>query len=169
MAELTDAARRWSVLTICLRFLQEARQIYEKDRKQPVLRESEQFFRTITNSRYQTIVAPHGEESLQVIGANGSRYDLDILSRGTAEQLYLSLRFGYIQEFGRRARPLPVVMDDILVNFDPARARAAITTMLELAESNQVLFFTCHPETVSLIKEHDPQVNILRLEAGGAS
>jgi uncharacterized protein YhaN len=59
-------------------------------------------------------------------------------------------------------------MDDILVNFDPERVRAGITTMLELAESNQVLFFTCHPEAVSLIKELDPQVTILRLEAGGA-
>jgi len=168
MAELTDAAHRWSVLTICRRFLQKARQIYEKERKQPVVRESEHFFQTITNGRYQTIVAPHGEENIQVIGANGSRYDLEILSRGTAEQLYLSLRFGYIQEFGRRSRPLPVVMDDILVNFDPERVRAGITTMLELAESNQVLFFTCHPEAVSLIKELDPQVTILRLEAGGA-
>ena len=37
MAELTDAAHRWSVLTICRRFLQEARQIYEKERKQPVV------------------------------------------------------------------------------------------------------------------------------------
>ena len=166
MAELTDAARRWSVLTICLRFLQEARQIYEKDRKQPVVRESEQFFRTITNSQYQTIVAPHGEESLQVIGANGSRYDLDMLSRGTAEQLYLSLRFGYIQEFGRRARPLPVVMDDILVNFDPQRVRAAVSTMLELASKNQILFFTCHPETVSLFEELDKNIPVWELKGG---
>jgi uncharacterized protein YhaN len=166
MAELTDAAHRWSVLTICRRFLQEARQIYEKERKQPVVRESEHFFQTITNGRYQTIVAPHGEENIQVIGANGSRYDLDILSRGTAEQLYLSLRFGYIQEFGRRARTLPVVMDDILVNFDSERVRAAITTTLELAESNQVLFFTCHPETVSLFKKLGKNIPVWELKGG---
>jgi uncharacterized protein YhaN len=166
MAELTDAAHRWSVLTICRRFLQEARQIYEKERKQPVVRESEHFFQTITNGRYQTIVAPHGEENIQVIGANDSRYDLNILSRGTAEQLYLSLRFGYIQEFGRRSRPLPVVMDEILVNFDPERVRAAITTMLELAESNQVLFFTCHPETFPLFKKIDKTIPVWHLQGG---
>ena len=166
IAELTDAAHRWSVLTICRRFLQEARQIYEKKRKQPVVRESEHFFQTITNGIYQTIVAPHGEENIQVIGANGSRYDLNILSRGTAEQLYLSLRFGYIQEFGRRARTLPVVMDDILVNFDPERVRAAISTMLELASNNQILFFTCHPETVSLFKKLDKNIPVWHLKGG---
>jgi uncharacterized protein YhaN len=111
-------------------------------------------------------VAPHGEERIQVIGANGDRYDLDMLSRGTAEQLYLSLRFGYIQEFGRRARPLPVVVDDILVNFDPQRARVAISTMLGLAEKNQILFFTCHPETVSLVKELAQNIPVWRLEGG---
>jgi len=80
--------------------------------------------------------------------------------------LYLSLRFGYIQEFGRRARPLPVVMDDILVNFDPKRARAAISTMLELGEKNQILFFTCHPEAVSLIKELDQNIPVWALKGG---
>ena len=166
LAELSETANRWSVLTICLGFLQQARRIYEKERKQPVVRESEHFFRTITNGRYQAIVAPHGEESIEVVGANGSRYEVDILSRGTAEQLYLSLRFGYIQEFGRRARPLPVVMDDILVNFDAQRARASITTILELAHRNQILFFTCHPQTVSLIKELDENISVWRLEGG---
>ena len=166
MAELSEFASRWSVLTICLRFLQEARRIYEKERKQPVVRESEHFFRTITSGRYQAIVAPHGEENIEVVGANGSRYHLDILSRGTAEQLYLSLRFGYIREFGRRSRPLPVVMDDILVNFDPQRARASINTIMELADRNQILFFTCHPETVALIKELDENIPIWQLEGG---
>ena len=49
------------------------------------------------------------------------------LSRGTAEQLYLALRFGLIEEFARHAEPLPVVMDDILVNFDEARTERAGT------------------------------------------
>jgi uncharacterized protein YhaN len=168
LAELSECAKRWSALTICLRFLQEARRIYEKERKQPVVRESENFFRTITNGRYQAIVAPHGEENIEVVGANGTRSQLDILSRGTAEQLYLSLRFGYIQEFSRRSRPLPVVMDDILVNFDPLRARASISTILELADRNQILFFTCHPETVALIKELDENIPVWRLEGGAA-
>jgi uncharacterized protein YhaN len=57
-------------------------------------------------------------------------------------------------------------MDDILVNFDPQRARASISTILELAERNQILFFTCHPETVALIKELDENIPVWRLEGG---
>jgi uncharacterized protein YhaN len=57
-------------------------------------------------------------------------------------------------------------MDDILVNFDPQRARASISAILELAERHQILFFTCHPETVSLIKELDQSIPVWRLEGG---
>jgi uncharacterized protein YhaN len=168
IAELGEVARRWCVLTICLHVLRQARKVYEEERKQPVVRESEQFFSSVTGGRYRTIVAPHGGEQIQVIGTNGSRYDLDMLSRGTAEQLYLSLRFGYVREFGRRARPLPVVMDDILVNFDHRRALAAIGVIRELAAHSQVLFFTCHPEGVSLIQDLDPNVPVWHLQDGQA-
>jgi uncharacterized protein YhaN len=73
------------------------------------------------------------------------------LSRGTAEQLYLALRFGLIEEFARHAEALPVVMDDILVNFDADRAARAAATIRDLAERHQVLYFTCHPWTAELL------------------
>jgi uncharacterized protein YhaN len=44
-------------------------------------------------------------------------------------------------------------MDDVLVNFDPVRARAACTTVARLSERYQVLAMTCHPETVEWFKE----------------
>ena len=73
------------------------------------------------------------------------------LSRGTVEQLYLALRFGLIEEFARHAEPLPVVMDDILVNFDEARAERAAAAIGRLAESHQVVFFTCRRETATAL------------------
>ena len=73
------------------------------------------------------------------------------LSRGTAEQLYLALRFGLIEEFASHAEPLPVVMDDILVNFDSGRAERAAMAIRELAGRHQVIYFTCHPWTARLL------------------
>ena len=76
------------------------------------------------------------------------------LSRGTAEQLYLALRFGPIEEFARHAEPLPVVMDDILVNFDAERAARAADAIRDLATRHQVIYFTCHAPTAELL---DPE------------
>lgn len=69
------------------------------------------------------------------------------LSRSTAEQLYLALRFGLVEHFAAGAEPLPIVMDDILVNFDDERAARATRSIEELAKHQQVMYFTCHPET----------------------
>ncbi|MBW1806426.1 MAG: hypothetical protein JRJ06_08715, partial [Deltaproteobacteria bacterium] len=86
--------------------------------------------------------------------------------RGTAEQLYLSLRFGFIREFSRRSNPLPVIMDEILVNFDPRRAKATVKGIFELSREHQVLFFTCHPDTAELFKEADTDTPVLEIAGG---
>ena len=88
------------------------------------------------------------------------------LSRGTAEQLYLSLRFGFVREFVGRSEPLPLVFDDILVNFDPARARAPAAAIRDLSESLQIFLFTCHPATVQLVREVDGGVPVFSLKDG---
>jgi uncharacterized protein YhaN len=69
------------------------------------------------------------------------------LSKGTAEQLYLALRFGLVSHFAETAEPLPILMDDILVNFDDDRADSAARSIEELAQHHQVIYFTCHPQT----------------------
>ena len=42
------------------------------------------------------------------------------------------------------------MVDEVLVNFDPDRAQRAAAAFVELSQTNQVLVFTCHPETVDL-------------------
>ena len=111
-------------------------------------------FARITGDAYERIVAAPGEAAVRVEAATGAPRLTDELSRGTAEQLYLALRFGLIEQFARSTEPLPVVMDDILVNFDANRAARAAGAIRALAERHQVLYFTCHPWTAELL---DPE------------
>jgi uncharacterized protein YhaN len=50
-------------------------------------------------------------------------------------------------------------MDDILVNCDPERARNATITIAELANTHQVLYFTCHPEASDIFKKNGININ----------
>jgi uncharacterized protein YhaN len=97
---------------------------------------------------------------------DGQIKSADQLSRGTAEQLYLSLRFGFVNEFVTHSEPLPLVFDDILVNFDPRRARAAAEAILELAEAQQILFFTCQPSIADLFQQIDSEVSTFKVKDG---
>lgn len=156
-------AREWSTLTIASLLLKEARDKYERERKPDVVQEGQRFFSTFTGGRYPRLISPPGESQIDVEDQVGQRKGLAQLSRGTAEQLYLALRFGLIQEFSRRSEPLPIIMDDILVNFDPQRAGKACSAIGELAGINQVILFTCHPETVELLRAQVPHCRVFKL------
>jgi hypothetical protein len=144
-------ARTWATTALAGRLLAETRRRYERERQPDVVRSAQAYFRQITNGRYERISAPPGDASVRVETESGEQLLPSELSRGTVEQLYLSLRFGLIEEFARHAEPLPVVMDDILVNFDEERAGRAASAIGQLAATHQVIFFTCRTETANAL------------------
>ena len=151
--EMRAHAAEWAKLTLAEALIEEARAKFERERQPDVIREAESFFRNTTGGRYQTVFSPIGERTIYVTESDGSSKQPSQLSRGTREQLFLSLRFGLIRELGRRTENLPVIVDEVLVNFDPERALRAASAFVRLSEDNQVLVFTCHPSTVELFEE----------------
>ena len=146
-------AREWAVRTIAQNLLRVAQSKFEKERQPDVIRHSEKFFRDITEGRYTTVFSPLDESEIYVTDSAGAQKQPTHLSRGAREQLFLSLRFGLIREHGQRAERLPVIVDEVLVNFDPERALKAAHAFIELSQSNQVLVFTCHPQIVDRFAE----------------
>jgi uncharacterized protein YhaN len=144
-------ARSWASTALAGRLLAETRRRYERERQPDVVKAAQEYFRQITNGRYERITAPPGDASVRVESETGEQLLPSELSRGTVEQLYLALRFGLIEEFARHAEPLPVVMDDILVNFDEVRAARAAAAIGQLAATHQVIFFTCRKETATAL------------------
>ncbi|MFB3880992.1 MAG: AAA family ATPase [Armatimonadota bacterium] len=160
--DVVSDGERWAVVTLARTVLRRTQERYERERRPMVLEEAEAFFGEVTGGRYR-LVSPVGETRLEVEESGGKRKALDELSRGTAEQLYLSLRFGYVRELARQGQLLPVVMDDVLVDSDPERARGAAKGIAKLADTHQVLLFTCHPETVDLLGQVAPQAQFYTL------
>ena len=152
LEQINGHAREWAKLTLAQNLLNEARRKFERERQPGVVRHAEKFFTEITEGRYRQVYAPLGEQTITVTDSDGQTKQPSELSRGTREQLFLSLRFGLIRELGQRTEPLPVVVDEILVNFDPDRALRAAMAFTELSRTNQVLVFTCHPTVVELFR-----------------
>ena len=158
--QIKSHAREWARLTLAQNLLEEARRKFERERQPGVVRHAEKFFTQITDGRYRQVYAPLGEQTITVTDADGQTKQPSELSRGTREQLFLSLRFGLIRELGQRTEPLPVVVDEVLVNFDPERALRAAVAFTELSSTNQVLVFTCHPTVVELFRNAASEVGI---------
>ena len=148
LEEMRGHARKWTVLTIAENLLKEAQSKFERERQPDVIRHSAAFFRSITTGRYERVFSPLGKSEIRVTDSVGSSKQPNQLSRGTREQLFLSLRFGLIRELGQRSETLPVIVDEALVNFDPSRGMRAASAFMDLSQTNQVLVFTCHPQIV---------------------
>ena len=166
MQKLKKNSDEWSILTLARTIMGKAIEKYEQERQPGVIKEAQSFFSKMTLGRYSRIYAPLDEAKIYVEDKDGRRKDILDLSGGTAEQLYLSLRFGFVREFSKRAESLPIVFDDILVNFDPERFRAACEAIKELAKTNQILYFTCHPESVNLLAKIMPDSKIVDINMG---
>ena len=88
--------------------------------------------------------------------------DVGWLSRGTREQLFISLRLALSGSFTRHGSDLPLILDDVMVNFDTTRAKIAAEVLTEIAESGkQVILFTCHEHIGRIFQKLDVPVRIL--------
>lgn len=167
MEQLQDCAAEWSKLTLAEVLLDRTRKKFERERQPNVINHAKTFFSGITGHRYSGLFAPVGQRTITVTDASGQAKLPAALSRGTREQLYLALRFGLILEFGEHAERLPVVVDEALINFDPERARYAAEAFARLAETHQVLVFTCHHFIVDLFESVG--ASTLDIDAAGSS
>jgi len=165
LEELHEKSREWASLVLAREILAKAVKVYEKERQPAVIVEAQAFFSNITGGRYTRIYSPLNSTEIYVEDRNGRQKSIQELSRGTAEQLYLSLRFGFIREFGRHSESLPIVFDDVLVNFDPVRCKSTCEAIKDLASDNQIFYFTCHPETVRMLVESFPEARAVDLDA----
>jgi uncharacterized protein YhaN len=163
LARIDEAAEQWAVITLCRALLDETRKVYETERQPEVLRQASGFFNVMTESRYVRVIAPLDGGEIQVERADSVRLAPQLLSRGTAEQLYLSMRMALVREYANHVDPLPVVFDDIFVNFDPDRSRTSFKALRHLCSTHQILLFTCHPHLVKQVSETVPEAKIFSL------
>ena len=144
-SRLTQQLERWQVLAATSLMLDSVRKSYEADRQPATLAEASGYMKRLTNGRYARIWTPFGESSLCVDDQDGRPIQVEHLSRGTREMVFLSLRLSLAAAYGRRGSGLPLILDDVFVNFDAERSRWAAETVVDFAQNGQqVLVFTCH-------------------------
>lgn len=142
---LQQMTERWMAANLAERAAEQARAAYERDHQPPVLQAASESLARLTRNRYVRIWAPLGERALRVDDDHGRTFAVEQLSGGTREQLFLALRLGMVRHASQQGVELPLILDDVFVNFDQIRTEAAFETLRDFAdEGRQVLFFTCH-------------------------
>jgi uncharacterized protein YhaN len=167
--QIAEAKRRWRLLATTGLVLESIRRIYETERQPETLNEASKYLKRFTEGRYTRVWAPLGKNALRVDDDQGRALGVELLSQGTREAVFLSLRLALVATYARRGAVLPLILDDVLVNLDVRRAKAAAAVLLDFAKhGHQVMLFTCHDHIVLLFEQMGVNVHELsRTENAG--
>lgn len=143
--EIVELKKEWQVLATASTMLEVIRESYESKRQPETLKEASGYLAKLTEGTYTRVWTKLIGEELLVDSEEGATISVDKLSRGTREAVYLSLRLALVRAYARRGSVVPMVLDDVLVNFDGRRIRAAAEVLCEFSsQGHQILMFTCH-------------------------
>jgi uncharacterized protein YhaN len=147
--ELEEARREHDRLWVLARVLDKAEERFRSERQPGLLRQARAYLARITGGRYGRILV--GDRGVQ----DGFLLDAahlpephpieDPISAGTREQVYLSLRLAIADHLDQGRESLPLLLDEVLVNWDPERRARALTLLAEKRGRRQIFLFTCHP------------------------
>ena len=161
-SQLQQQMKSYLKVSTARHILQQTMRIYETEKQPGVLQAASDYFRRITANRYEQVFTPIDQAIIKVMREDKQIFEPQFLSRGTVEQLFVSMRFALIEEFSKKVR-LPLLFDDIFVNFDPNRLENSFGALQQLADQHQVLYFTCHPFLSSKMKGMYHDIHIVQL------
>lgn len=153
LARVRPAVSQYLRLRLAAEAVQRAIESYREKHEAPVLKRASELFANLTLHDYSGLTTTFGSADKPVLVAvrkAGEKIELDGLSDGTRDQLYLALRLAFIEHHVETVAPCPVIFDDILINFDDRRSLATLQVLKGLAEHTQVLFFTHHRRLAEL-------------------
>jgi uncharacterized protein YhaN len=158
LAELRARVEDYAALRIATELLHRGIEQFREENQGPVVRRAGELFAALTAGSFEGLRLDEDERGNPVLYGvrNGRPVGVEAMSDGSCDQLYLALRLACLEGWLDRHEPIPLIADDILLNFDDERSRAALLALGELSRRTQVLFFTHHGHLVELARIHLP-------------
>jgi len=166
LASIEVDVRRYAELVLGREILARAIEGYRQRNQAPVLGRTTELFRALTNGNYHGVESEYDEgdkPQLVAVQTDGERKAVPALSAGTRDQLFLALRLATLVETLDRGEPMPLILDDILIEFDEKRSRAALEVMADLGRKTQILLFSHHAHIAEQAREMGSRAHVIEL------
>ena len=161
---------RYIRIKLAEKILLEETERYRNENEAPLLTLASRYFSELTMGSFTSLRTDsddHDNPVLIGLRPNGIRLQVNAMSSGTRDQLYLALRLATLEWRTWSSEPMPFIVDDILINFDDARSRATIKALSDLAEKSQVILFTHHQKIVEVAGDSEFTGKVFIHKLGG--
>jgi hypothetical protein len=130
-----------STLDLTTRFLVRAQERVHRDIAPVLATTLRTWLPRVTDGRYVDATIDPATLQVMVCGPSRQWRHADRLSIGTAEQVYLLLRFALAKHLTVAGEPCPLLLDDVTVQADDVRTVQILDLLLELAQERQIVLF----------------------------
>jgi len=159
-AQILEQAHSYTKLAWIENFLSEELRKAEEESGGNLLKRAGELFHELTLGAYtrlDTELDNKLKRHLVGIRTHNNAHELvkaDEMSDGTQDQMFLALRLAWLEERLQYA-PMPIILDDLLVNFDDSRSQAILKVLAHLSQHSQaqILLFTHHQHVLQLAGE----------------
>ena len=160
--ELVRQQAEYNALQLSLDALRAANTTLQNRFSPELGRRAAEIFTEMTASPWNHILLDREFHLSAESGSDPARRSVQLLSAGTADQLYLAVRLAICEMVLPPEKNPPLILDDALLTFDDARLATTLNYLAHLGEKRQILLFTCQGREAALLKGR-PGVHITNL------
>ncbi|WP_337490774.1 AAA family ATPase [Vescimonas sp.] len=160
--ELIRQQAEYDALRLSLDALQAANTTLQNRFSPELGRRAAEIFADMTGSTWSHILLDREFHLSAESGSDPTRRSVQLLSAGTADQLYLAVRLAICEMILPPEQNPPLILDDALLTFDDARLSTTLDYLTRLGAQRQILLFTCQGREAALLQGR-PGVHITSL------
>jgi len=155
IAAMADAAERYLRLQTAARLLKWSIEKFRETKQGPMLSKASTIFNGLTLDSFSRLLVDSEGDAPRLFGVrpSGEQVDVTGMSEGSRDQLYLALRLSALELHVEQGFTMPLIADDLFINFDDRRTAAGLKVLGDLSRSMQVVFLTHHHHLIPLAKE----------------
>ena len=147
--ELDRVRRLEQVLDRTIKLLEGAEERVHRDTAPILATAATPALERVTGGRYIGVSVDPATLDVKVKEAASGRWrDAHLLSRGTAEQVYLLLRAALASLLVKRDEKAPLLLDEVTAQSDDIRSAAILTTLHDISRERQIVLFS-HDDDVA--------------------
>lgn len=124
----------------------------------PLLNEKvSSIFSYLTYEKYQEVKVSESYTIKARDNFENAIVDVEFLSNGTYDQIYLSLRLALMELIYDKTIKVPLILDDAFTQYDDERLKRVLNYLKTISIYRQIIMFTCQKREVEMLKD---RVNI---------
>lgn len=157
--EMEQLKNQWNILKLLKRTI-EISEVGFKNRIQPeIIKRAEGYLNQLTSGEHNALLLVEEEGHKKIVV--DKMYN-QVLSKGTYQQLYLSLRVALMDLIDDEVSKLPIFFDEVLAHWDDERAENLMELLKVVSKERQVFMFTCKKDIREMFLRY-PEVRVIEM------